>query len=556
MSGRCLTCHKGIARLATERRGLHGQDGIKACTTCHVEHQGRDPGLIDRAKLAPEVFDHKGVGWPLAGKHLTQKCEACHKRENQASDLLALEPKPDATHGFIGLSKECASCHKDPHEGRLGTNCADCHQATGFQDGVRERFHHERTRFPLRGAHAKVECAKCHDPVSAWGKRPEFGSCTSCHTDAHAGQALLSGQRVDCNSCHSEDGFAVTSFDRVRHGSGPFRLEGKHLAVACEKCHPKRPRDLAPASLGAAGVVIRRPHGRCDDCHVDAHAGQFTGRTDRGDCRACHSVEGWKPATWGVSQHQALAFPLTGRHAKVPCKDCHGPDRPGGSLAAAAGAAGSAGMLFKIGATTCLACHVDPHNGKYAAADSLGGKRVCAACHDLERFRPSLVDIQEHGRFGYPLDGAHRAVACVDCHPELDRPPRASSLIDATAATERISFEHRHQDCVDCHEDYHEGQLRGPCSRCHDATAFRPASGFVHDRDAAFSLSGAHSKVACDRCHPIRIDATGKRRVTFRPIPIACSGCHVETPGTSGPTKSDPKRLPPNPEPSGVGTPP
>ncbi len=579
MGAQCIACHKGIARLAAEHRGLHGRDDRGACTTCHAEHKGRDSSLIDRAKLVPGAFDHAQTGWPLSGKHLALKCEACHKRENQSPGLLALEPKPNAAHGFIGLNGDCAACHKDPHDGRLGANCAECHRESDFHEVARERFPHDRTKYPLRGAHAKVDCAKCHDPVTAWGRKPAYGSCSACHTDAHAGQALISGQRVDCNACHSEDGFTVTSFDRSRHRNTAFALEGKHVEVACEKCHPKQPKDVAPGSLGAAGVLIRRPHARCDDCHADAHAGQFLNRADKGDCRACHTVESWKKSQWDVKQHQALAFPLTGRHAKVPCADCHGPNRPRGSGANAAGAigtvagrvgdpapggveatagagaaaAGTAQMLFKLSDTTCLSCHIDPHAGKYAAAesDTLGGKRACASCHDTERFHPSRVDVREHARFAYPLDGAHRAVACVTCHPDLARPPLASSLIGRAvsgsqpAGIEEISFARKHEDCVDCHKDVHEGQLRGPCSRCHDTAAFRPPSRFVHDRDAAFPLAGAHSKVACDRCHPAKDNGSGRRIITFRPVPVACAACHTETPGTVPPAETGPKGAPP-----------
>jgi hypothetical protein len=204
-------------------------------------------------------------------------------------------------------------------------------------------------------------------------------------------------------------------------------------------------------------------------------------------------------------------------------------------------------MLFKLSKATCLSCHVDPHEGRYlAAADSLDGKRACADCHDFERFRPSLVGIQEHGRFGYPLDGAHRAVACIDCHRDLARPPLASSMVDRTAApggsmpSAQISFARKHDDCVDCHADVHEGQLRGPCSRCHDTNAFGPASRFVHDRDAAFPLSGAHSKVACDRCHPAKEDGAGRRHVTYRPVDVACATCHAETPDAVAPARTGP----------------
>src|SRR3989449_5428049 len=41
----------------------------------------------------------------------------------------------------------------------------------------------------------------------------------------------------------------------------------------------------------------------CANCHKpDPHGGQFRQRPDRGECASCHTVEGFKPAQFGVDR--------------------------------------------------------------------------------------------------------------------------------------------------------------------------------------------------------------------------------------------------------------
>jgi len=56
--------------------------------------------------------------------------------------------------------------------------------------------------------------------------------------------------------------------------------------------------------------------------------------------------------------------------------------------------------------------------------------------------------------------------------------------------------------------------------------AFRPARRFDHNRDAAFSLKGAHANVPCARCHRSVAGPSGKPVVIYRPVPTACEACH------------------------------
>ena len=70
-------------------------------------------------------------------------------------------------------------------------------------------------------------------------------------------------------------------------------------------------------------------HDRCADCHADAHAGQFTSRSDAGDCRTCHTISGFLPTTYTPASHAKARFPLTGLTCRSPL--CKVPFRRGGS---------------------------------------------------------------------------------------------------------------------------------------------------------------------------------------------------------------------------------
>ena len=163
----------------------------------------------------------------------------------------------------------------------------------------------------------------------------------------------------------------------------------------------------------------------------------------------------------------------------------------------------------------------------------------CKSCHDTRAFRPTTMTVALHARFSFALDGAHRAIPCVACHAELKpRPPAASTLLLSAKGVASLPYStKRATSCQSCHESPHGTQFesrkdRGACEGCHDAVSFAPASRFNHDRDASFALKGAHSKVACERCHKPVADGTGKTRVVYRPLSGKCESCH--TSGATG----------------------
>jgi hypothetical protein len=547
LAPRCLACHAEIAALANAGRGLHAREGRAECASCHPEHAGRDFELIDWGGDV-RAFDHARTGWPLEDRHAELDCRTCHNVEHQVGAAARLARRRDRATSWLGLETACGACHADPHEARLGVDCASCHTAAGWRVTA-AGFDHSRTRYTLEGAHTRVACAACHGEGAEWIGRPSADRCGDCHADAHAGQvagALVSdagdrasggardAARGDCAVCHDVRAFRPSTYTAARHADSPFPLEGRHAAVACAACHPRGSSSVGRERLGSAGVLLRRPHAACRDCHEDAHAGQLAHRADGGACEACHDVRGWTPARFDRAEHAATRFPLEGAHAEAPCSACHGPKRAGLPPIPEASQVGAGARLFAFDEIGCAACHADPHDGRYAEGGALPHAGGCGACHGFESFRPSRIEAADHERLGYALEGSHRAVACDDCHADLARPPARSTLLLAAPPVAPLALARVHARCADCHADPHHGQFAGraggdECGVCHGTDAFRPASRFDHDHDARFALGGAHASVACAKCHPGG-DGGDAAAAQYRPRPIECSACHGTAP--------------------------
>jgi hypothetical protein len=307
---------------------------------------------------------------------------------------------------------ECSACHADPHKGSFGETCSRCHDTASFRKVDTASFDHDRTRYPLRGAHARMACARCHDEKTAWGKKPPFATCGGCHRDPHAGQATLAGRTEDCAACHTVDAFRPSSYTVARHAKTNYPLEAAHAGVSCGGCHGRTPPGDAAqvaALVGSAKVWFRPAHGRCVDCHRDPHAGRFSPGGERAReeaCLACHTMAAFRPSTMDAAAHDRARFRLAGAHRAAPCFACHR------ELSAPA-ASDPHTLAFAVAGQSCRDCHQSPHGAQFDARKDGG---ACESCHDLERFKPA-------GRFDharvkhFPLEGAHAKVACEKCHP-------------------------------------------------------------------------------------------------------------------------------------------
>jgi hypothetical protein len=392
----CASCHEDVHR---------GQLG-KKCESCH-----------NQEKFVPAPgFDHAKSAFPLTGSHTKVKCLACHAAPQfvKARDAKG-QPKPE----WKPLPhKDCVSCHKDPHAGRFPGACAKCHNTENWKSISKSGFDHDRTRYPLRGKHAGIACEKCHDArQGGFGAKPKFALCTDCHKDAHAGTATLATKVVDCASCHDVKGFDRSSYTVAQHAKSAYPLEGRHVAVACEKCHTKVAAGSAEAAaLGTARVQLRPKKGACADCHGDPHLGRFepTGaRPQKNSCRACHSMLAFQPSSYDAVAHADCVFPLRGGHLATPCQACHEElTKPPGKSTLRADAASMRPLHFDNPRRACEACHKSPHGEQFAARRDKG---ACESCHDDLAFVPASKFNHDRDA-AFKLEGAHAKTPCASCH--------------------------------------------------------------------------------------------------------------------------------------------
>jgi hypothetical protein len=151
-----------------------------------------------------------------------------------------------------------------------------------------------------------------------------------------------------------------------------FKLTGGHVDVACVQCH------INARSFGDFPLTSQD----CYSCHYndEPHMGRF-GQ----DCAACHTMDGWTPATF---DHNLSNFPLTGAHGNVACERCH------------------INGQFQGLNTACVACHQEPtsHAGQFGTD--------CAVCHSTAAWTPA----QFNGQHRFPLNHGDGAT-CATCHP-------------------------------------------------------------------------------------------------------------------------------------------
>jgi hypothetical protein len=76
--------------------------------------------------------------------------------------------------------------------------------------------------------------------------------------------------------------------------------------------------------------------------------------------------------------------------------------------------------------------------------------------------------------------------------------------------------------CSGCHQDPHKQQLGRECTNCHDERTWRPQGQIAMHNQTRMPLIGAHTSVACWRCHP------GAQVGNFVGASPKCEHCHQQ----------------------------
>jgi hypothetical protein len=215
--------------------------------------------------------------------------------------------------------------------------------------------------------------------------------------------------------------------------------------------------------------------------------------------------------------------PLTREHASLDtdtkCNDCHVNDTKA------------------LSNDKCLGCHDHSDLKKRIAAGEgyhSSGKvrgRKCETCHvehegrsfDIMGWRTIKGGEKgfDHSLTGWPLKDKHGVLECAECHKNKNTAGRRTYL-----GEDKL--------CGSCHQrDQPHGFDRRAmmaCERCHTEVSWKPNKqrlDFDHNdkADAEFPQEGAHSDVACGKCHP-QAQFNLKRK---RPGNCGNTGCHVSS---------------------------
>jgi hypothetical protein len=386
MTSSCLECHEDVGAQIEAGTGLHGvqaPDLARSCQLCHSEHHGPDFRMVNTASFAlagvadVAAFDHGRIGYDMAGKHLELDCTECH----ELAEAPMLE---DGQSRYLGLDQNCASCHDDPHEGRMAIACASCHSQDAWD--AWEAPDHDRY-LPLQGAHGRLECAACHEPegdldlevLGARAVRAYKQNCLTCHESPHRedvltalGAAERRSLEASCGLCHEPDHESfgderlADTVTPERHAHTGFRLEEPHAEQTCAECHG----DVATGTMqfAADAPFATRYPGReqnaCATCHDDVHRGEFDDSPlAPNGCVDCHATTHFDPHAFTAAMHDSTAFALTGTHTTTECRACHERTPDDGPAA------------FGETPSTCDECHADAHGGYFAPfAAALGAR--------------------------------------------------------------------------------------------------------------------------------------------------------------------------------------
>jgi hypothetical protein len=245
-----------------------------------------------------------------------------------------------------------------------------------------------------------------------------------------------------CEACHSPAGWTPVSVDHSRTG---FPLEGRHLRASCRSCHGSSQDFSAPVATS------------CAACHKDVHTGEFGSR-----CASCHDPFAWA-SRFGADAHRATNFPLTGRHAAIPCEECHLNQRD---------------RKFTRATVDCYACHqADYARTAGTALDHVraGFGTDCKSCHFPTRFKGARF--AAHDACFQISAGKHAGIGCLDCHSTV-----TSFTASGTCSTNTA-------DCMRCHSCSHTTQTHAKVGgfqcrnrKCYECHQFTPSTGLRPSR--------------------------------------------------------------------------
>src|SRR6516162_9587080 len=388
---------------------------------------------------------------------------------------------------------------RSPHGPSLTIPCENCHTAAGWRPirAVPE-FDHNKTRYPLRGMHEKVQCIECHvKPVfTDVGK-----NCVDCHSNKDVHRHQLGPA---CEQCHTVQGWNI-AVQQVKDHLNRFPLLGAHAAVQCEQCHKQ-----------AATGIFYGLSTDCQSCHLSdwqktnnlphASAGPAFVTSN---CQNCHTqFDSWLGATFN---HSVTGFILDGAHATLTCTQCH---------------INNNYNLTGISNNDCgnSGCHLttwqQTNNPAHASAAQAFPLAACSTCHNTTSWDTSTFN---HASTGFLLTNAHATVQCAQCHVNGNYANDLPSCAGDGKYGCHMSDWQKTNNPV--HATAGTAFAANNCSNCHDTIAWTDMTSFNHTV-TGFTLTGMHvspTPTPCTSCH-----VNNNYTLNTQPNDCGNTSCHLK----------------------------
>lgn len=326
---------------------------------------------------------------------------------------------------------------------------------------------HDRTNFPLLGKHRSVDCGECHRNGVIAGTPKD---CEACHWVRRQDDPYKLFFGLHCGDCHTPLDWKKLKANSWEHGQATgFPLDGVHKTMDCGACHP--------------GNVFKGQAQACYSCHRRQYenAPGHASSNYPTDCRQCH----FSMTTWSGGKTDHSSFLLLGRHAAAACTDCH------------------VNNVYAGTPRACVGCHLKDYEAtRNPDHRQAGFSTDCVTCHGTaaQTWNNAAVSHDQY----WPLQGAHKTLACSQCHAAGYNLPR---------------------DCYGCHQkdydattspNHRQAGYSTVCENCHypSHTSWHQAV-FTH----SFPIkSGKHAGFACSDCHR-----------TSNYLVFSCIDCHTHS---------------------------
>ena len=258
----CVSCHQANYNQTTNPNHVAGRFAT-TCQSCHSTNAWR-----------PANFDHDNTRFRLTGAHGNVACERCHQGGR-----------------YTGTPTQCYSCHQanyqqasNPSHSGFPTSCDSCHGTNAWRPAS---FDHSRTRFPLAGAHGRLECGRCHSNGQYSGTPTD---CYACHRSDYNGTTnpnhQAAGFPTRCTDCHTTSAWRPATFDHDgryfpiysgKHrgkwsGCGDCHVSaGNYRVFECVNCHEHNRTDMDRKHRGVSGYQYNSSS--CYRCHPRGQGG-------------------------------------------------------------------------------------------------------------------------------------------------------------------------------------------------------------------------------------------------------------------------------------------